>query len=202
MYVELLDRLRCTGNHADTWLVAAATRTEHRHLVEATLGCPACDATFEVRNGEVWLGDAIATAPMPVNDDEAMRAAALLRLEERGLYLLDGGWASLAHAIREIVDVDLILSDPPAGAAPDGQGTLRGVGSRWPLAAASLHGVALAHATAARVSDAVRVLRAGGRLVAPVDASLPAGVRELASDDRHWVAEKLPDVVPLSRARR
>ncbi|MBW7935561.1 MAG: hypothetical protein H3C62_18525, partial [Gemmatimonadaceae bacterium] len=95
-------------------------------------------------------------------------------------------------------------SYPPAGIteAGVGQGTLRGVGDRWPLAAASLHGLALSRITPARAADAVRVLRPSGRLVAPIDTPLPAGVRELARDDRHWVAEKVGDVIPLARARR
>jgi hypothetical protein len=35
----------------------------------------------------------------------------------------------------------------------------------------------------------VRVVRPGGRIVAPVHAPLPANVKELARDDRQWVAE-------------
>ncbi len=203
MFVELIDRLRCPVEHADTWLVAAASRVEHRHLVEATLGCPECGAEFEVRDGEVWFGDRVKRMPMPTSEDEAMRAAALLKLEERGLYLLDGGWGSLAGALQAILDVDLLLVDPASGdAGAAGQGILRGVGDRWPLAASSLHGIALDGASVARTADALRVLRALGRLVAPASAALPPGARELARDERHWVAEKVGDVVPLGRARR
>ncbi len=217
MYVDLIDRLRCTGEHADTWLVAAATRTAHRHLIEATLGCHECGAEFEIRDGELWIGARVERAPMPVSADEAMRAAALLRLEERGLYLLEGGWGSLAAALEQVLDVDIILVDPPAevsvraaaAAAASGGGddvvgkcTLRGVGDRWPIAGAALHGIAIERATSARLHDALRVLRTGGRLVAPADVAVPAAARELARDERHWVAEKVGDVVPLGRARR
>jgi len=217
VYVDLIDRLRCTGEHADTWLVAAATRTAHRHLIEATLGCHECGAEFEIRDGELWIGARVERAPMPVSADEAMRAAALLRLEERGLYLLEGGWGSLAAALEQVLDVDIILVDPPAevsvraaaAAAASGGGddvvgkcTLRGVGDRWPIAGAALHGIAIERATSARLHDALRVLRTGGRLVAPADVAVPAAARELARDERHWVAEKVGDVVPLGRARR
>lgn len=203
MFVELIDRLRCPNDHADTWLVATASRTAHRYLIDATLGCPECDAEYDVRDGDVYFGTPMASAAMPDSEDEAMRAAALLSMQERGLYLLDGGWASLASAVQGILDVDLLLADPPfaPGTASAGQGTLRGIGDRWPLASASLHGIALDRATPARIADAVRVLRAAGRLVAPVGAALPAGVRELARDERHWVAEKVGDVIPLRRAR-
>lgn len=210
MHVELIDRLRCPSPHADTWLVAAATRTAHRHLVEATLGCPECKAEFVVRDGELWLGECRDARPaavsVPVSADDAMRAAALLALEEHGLYLLDGAWGGAARGVQEILDVSLLLADPPPAdgdaAAPSAQGTLRGVGDRWPLADASLHGLAIDRVTPARLADAVRTLRPRGRLVAPVAAPLPPGVAELARDDRHWVAEKIADVVPLGRARR
>lgn len=217
MHVDLIDRLRCTGEHADTWLVAAATRTERRHLIEATLGCHVCGAEFELRGGELWFGARADSRPMRVNADETMRAAALLKLEERGLYLLEGGWGSLAAALPQVLEVDLILVDPPAevsaraaaaaaasGGDEDvmGRCTLRGVGDRWPIAGAALHGIAIERATVARLDDALRVLRAGGRLVAPADAAVPSGARELARDERHWVAEKVGDVIPLARARR
>jgi hypothetical protein len=205
VFVELLDRLRCPNDHADTWLVAAVSRTAHQRLIDATLGCPECGAEFVLRDGELLLGAPAASSPMPVTEDAVMRAAALLRLEERGLYLLDGAWGSLAAALRELLDVDLILADPPAapvGMGAVGQGILRGIGDRWPIAGGALHGIALDRATPQRTTDAVRVLRTGGRLVAPASAAVPAGTRELARDERHWVAEKADDVVPLVRARR
>jgi threonine dehydrogenase-like Zn-dependent dehydrogenase len=64
-------------------------------------------------------------------------------------------------------------------------------GPRWPLAARQAAAVALdaAHATPAQLAQAVRVLRPGGRLVAPAWAPLPEGVRELARDATEWVAE-------------
>lgn len=216
MYVDLIDRLRCPNDHADTWLVATATRTAHRRLIEATLGCHECGAEFEVLDGEVRFGTRVESAPMPVSEDETMRAAALLRLEERGLYLLDGGWGSLAPTLQQVLDVDIILADPPTftPADPDASAasgevvdtaskcTLRGVVDRWPIASASLHGIAMQRVTNARLADALRVLRAGGRLIAPANAPVPAGARELARDERHWVAEKVGDVISLSRAQR
>ncbi len=203
MFVELIDRLRCPNVHADTWLVATASRTAHRHLIDATLGCPECDAEYDVRDGDVLFGAPVSCDAMPASEAEAMRAAALLNLKERGLYVLDGAWGSLSSAMAQLLDVDVLLTDPPfpAGGSAAGQGTLRGVGDRWPLADASLHGLALGRATPARVADAVRLLRSGGRLVAPVHTALPPGVRELARDDRHWVAEKTGDVIPLTRRR-
>jgi hypothetical protein len=73
------------------------------------------------------------------------------------------------------------------------------------MASGSVRGVALDihHAESPWLADAVRVLRAGGRLVAPASAPLPAGTRELARDDREWVAvaEGTPaTIIPLRRS--
>lgn len=204
MLVELIDHLRCPNDHEEAWLVAVSARPARGRLTEGTLGCPVCDATFPVRGGDVFMGDGIASEPMPAGEHDAMRAAALLRLEEHGRYLLDGGWGSLASALRELLDVDLLLADPPTDhpESAAGQNVLRGVGDRWPLAVASMHGVALDRTSPGRLADAVRILKPGGRLVAPAAAPLPAGVAELARDERHWVAEKIADVIKLSRIRR
>ena len=203
MFVELIDRLRCPNDHEDTWLVAAASRTEARRLVDATLGCPVCEAEFAVRDGIVVFGESAPSAPMPAAEDEVMRAAALLHVQERGLYVLDAGWGSLASALLPLVSAEYLLVDPPAGiVAEEGVGILVGIGDRWPLAAASLQGMALERASAARVADAVRVLKLRGRLVAPSAVPVPVGVSELARDARHWVGEKISDVVTLGRAPR
>lgn len=210
MRVDLIDRLRCPTEHRDTWLVAAATQTVHRRLIVATLGCPECGAEFDVRDGEVWFGVPAPCEPLPLSDDETTRAAALLKLEEHGLYVLDSGWATFVHALQDMVDVDVLLADPPPfthgvytdAAEPEsfaGQGTLRGIADRWPLAAAALHGIAIDRATPARAADAVRILRENGRMVAPARLAVPAGMRELARDARHWVAEKTGDVIQLVR---
>lgn len=202
MLVELIDRLRCPHVHSDSWLVATVSRTEHRRLVDATLGCPVCGAEFEVRNGVVSFGEAVCSAPMMATEDEVIRSAALLRVEERGLYVLDAGWGSLAPGLLALITAEYLLIDPPAGiVAEESVGILSGVGDRWPLAGASLHGIAIERATSARLADALRTLRTGGRLVAPASAQVPSGARELARDERHWVAEKVGDVVSLARAR-
>lgn len=203
MFVELIDRLRCPNDHEDTWLVAAALRTEARRLVDATLGCPVCEAEFVVRDGVVVFGAPATSAPMPTAADDVMRAAALLHVQERGLYVLDAGWGSLAPALLPLISATYLLVDPPPGiVAEEGVGILVGIGDRWPLAAASLQGMALERASPPRVKDAVRVLKLRGRLVAPSSVPVPVGVSELARDARHWVGEKISDMVTLGRASR
>lgn len=57
-----------------------------------------------------------------------------------------------------------------------------------PLRTAVATGIAVGDTATA--GDAARVLRPGGRLLAPVAAELPPGMEELARDDREWVAVK------------
>lgn len=77
------------------------------------------------------------------------------------------------------------------------------VGSEIPVAAGSLLGVALDAWFAAKiVASAVRAVRPGGRIVGPVVIPAPPELSVLAHDDRYWVAQKAPQVVPLRRAVR
>src|SRR3954462_15554710 len=51
MFVEIVDALRCPRAHEESWLVLAAQRTEDRHVLEGTLGCPVCHATYPIHGG-------------------------------------------------------------------------------------------------------------------------------------------------------
>lgn len=213
MFVELVDLLRCPRAHEDTWLVAAAEATAGRHIVRGTLGCPVCRAEYSIRDGVVLFdagdGATAAGGSLPHLDDgeraaEAMRLAALLDLSSPGgTIVLGGAWQLCAAAVLALADVRVLLVDPPR--APDLREEVSAVrGAGLPVAAGAVRGAALDGRTAdpARLTAVVRALQPRGRLVAPVDVPLPAGVTELARDDRHWVAEREappPRLVPLAR---
>lgn len=217
MYVELIDALRCPRPHADTWLVAAAAETRDRCVVRGTLGCPVCRAEFPVTEGVAAFDQAPGPAREPLgtsaagaaagSDDEAVRLAALLGLTSPGgIVAVGGAWGAVVDALLQVADVRVLVVEPLHAHVPrEPVGALRGA---WlPVAAASLRGVALDHATAApeRLAAAVIALRPGGRLVAPAGTPVPSGARELARDERHWVAERAAPagaVVPLRRAPR
>jgi hypothetical protein len=135
-----------------------------------------------------------------------MRAAALLALTSAGgIVALAGAWDAAVDALLGVADVRVLVVEPAHAYAPrEGVGAVAGA---WlPVAPGSLRGVALDGPTAApeRLAAAVAALRPGGRLVAPAHAPVPDGVRELARDLRHWVAERdapAGAVVPLRRAR-
>jgi hypothetical protein len=77
------------------------------------------------------------------------------------------------------------------------------VGSEIPVAPGSVLGVALDSAfPAGIVASAVKAVRPGGRIVGPVAIPAPSGLAVLARDENYWVAQKAPEVIKLSRARR
>lgn len=209
MFIELVDALRCPVAHEDSWLVAAAERTEARHIVEGTLGCPVCKAQFAIHDGVADLrrahherSDADAE---PASADDAVRLAAFLGLDDsQGTVLLLGTWATHARALREVVEVNVIAADPPASMIGEpGISVLRCDGP-LPLAPGTSRGTAVDAADgSSRIASAVRATRIGGRVVAPVSVPVPAGLRELARDERLWVAEREPDlpIVSLTRKR-
>jgi uncharacterized protein YbaR (Trm112 family) len=205
MFIELVDALRCPEPHEESWLVASATRTEARHIVDGMLGCPVCHAQFPVRNGVADFR-CEPTMPMPAEPDPflrgdaatAMRLAAFLGLSDAlGFVVLLDEWGAQASALRELVEIPILLVDPPAGR--EGEPGISVVLSDGlpPLAAGAARATAIGQATAERAAAAVRITRAGGRLIAPARLPVPEGVREIARDDALWVGEKEPERSPL-----
>lgn len=193
MNIELIDRLRCPAVHEDSWLVAAATRTVDRRIVEGTLGCPVCGAEYAIRAGAVWFGgaDAPAVASMAgAGADAPIRLAAMLGLDERGgVYVLDGSWGALLSGLAiAFPDAHFVLlaTRDAAGAGA----VLRGTGEGIPLAAGSARGVALERASSALAQAATAALAPKGRLVAPAVSGVPAAFTVLARDNAWWVGER------------
>jgi uncharacterized protein YbaR (Trm112 family) len=201
MFIELVDALRCPVPHEESWLVAATARMEARHIVDGTLGCPVCSAQYKIRRGVVDFrrsgGEVVATHVVS-DGEQAMRIAALLDLSEaHGFAVLLGDWGAHAHELASIVELPLLLIDPPAGitGAP-GISVLRTDGE-LPLAAGAARAMAIDAAGSSRVSSALRATRVNGRVLAPVAVELPAEVRELARDESVWVGERTAPSSPL-----
>jgi uncharacterized protein YbaR (Trm112 family) len=196
VFVEIVDALRCPRDHEESWLVLAARRTEERHVLEGTLGCPVCRAEYPIHDGIADFTDpattrapaaALHTLPPPDH------LAAMLNLGDAlGFAVLTGAWGTRADELIETIDAPpLLVIDPPAGVVM-GHG-LSGLlaGAKLPLATGAARAVATDATDPARVADAVRVARVGGRIVAPAESRVPDGVRELARDDAVWVGERL-----------
>jgi hypothetical protein len=186
-------------------LIATASHTNNRHIIEGTLGCPVCHAEFELHKGALELGGA-SIMPMLMPDalshEKMIRLGALLGLDERGgLYVLDfissyftGSLVGLSPNSQFVA----LASGPEIAGA---SGVIIGHGDGIPLAAGCARGIVLDYATPELLRSAVQVLAPGGRLVAPANAIVPDGIKELARDGAQWVGER--EVVPvLSELRR
>ncbi len=198
MFTELIDTLRCPNPHEDSWLVATSTKTAGRHIITGKLGCPVCRATFEIVEGEVlFAGAGGLQLSRVLNDDAAFRLAAQLHLVEAPQpILLSGRWSAAVTPLRTIVStVIMFVADATSVVTLDERvSTLRMPTTGIPLATGSLRALALdaAHAAPSFLSDAARVLRTAGRLVAPVATLLDASLwRTLAADAEVIVAERL-----------
>lgn len=136
-----------------------------------------------------------------------MRAGALLGLTAPGgTVALAPAWAEYAHPLVALTDVTVLAVAPPSGfTTGDGVSALAGT-PRLPVGAGVCRGVALdawVADDATALSAWILAVRAGGRVVAPADLPVPAGVRELARDARHWVGEReaAPTQAPIALRR-
>jgi hypothetical protein len=213
MFIELVESLRCPRPHEFTWLVASTLEMAGRDIRRGLLGCPSCSARYPIREGVVDFQTRDGTTPIPDStpladpsgDPElAMRVAALFDLTSPGGFIvLAGEWAHAAPALRALVEgVEvLVLNGTVALTSGNGISLARTDGS-IPIRPGVARGLALDERHAVHVRAAARALRQYGRLVAPVTASLPADLEELARDGRDWVATKRVETaegVPLRR---
>jgi uncharacterized protein YbaR (Trm112 family) len=194
MFIELVDALRCPAVHEESWLVASTTRTEARHIVTGTLGCPVCMAEYPINDGVVDFRrdrESALTQTAGSSPETAMRLVAMLDLADAtGFAVLLGQWGTLALELTQLVETPLIAVDPPAGGVGfPGVSVIRCDGE-IPLASGAARATAIDAHNRSRTDSAVRVTRTKGRVLAPADLSVPAGVRELARDQHVWVGER------------
>jgi hypothetical protein len=182
-HIELVDLLRCPRTHEESWLVATADRMVGRHIVEGQLGCPVCEASYRVDGGDVLFSPRTSVATSTSDEvADVLRTAAMLNLADPGgVVLLVGGWGAYADAVSTVVDAHILVLDPTTAQV---RASRVYAGGAVPLAAASVRAVATDQPEAV-----VRVVKPGGRIVAPVTAPVPPGVKELARDARYWVGE-------------
>jgi uncharacterized protein YbaR (Trm112 family) len=212
VFIELIDLLRCTNAHEDIWLVASFKTVSNRFVLEASLGCPSCSAQYPVHEGIANFSAGVAlpsweaerAAASHGKEELATRAGAYLAATEPGATIVLGGvWAYAARELSEMAEVRVLALNAPDEVKESHTVGLLRVGSEIPVAPGSVLGVALdAWFPAKIVESAVRVVRPGGRIVAPASFNTPSGLSVLAHDDKYWVAQKAPEVIKLSRANR
>lgn len=206
MHLELVELLRCPKPHAQSVLVAASDRTSARYVLQGVLGCPECGAEYVIQDGLAHFSDDAKRVPGAENasshqdGDRALRIAAQLGMTEgRSVYALVGFSVRTVLAIRALVPARLLVVNPTdsdafgdpsvsLGTAP--AGIVRSA-DLLPLVLMKFDGVAFAALPqCSMLEQAVALLKSGGRIVAPAECPLPAGMTELVRDDREWVATR------------
>jgi uncharacterized protein YbaR (Trm112 family) len=200
VFIEMIDLLRCPRDHEETWLVAAFTTMDGRFVVEGKLGCPVCNASYDVIEGVAHFGGEISEAFAPnVSTESVMRTAALLNLVRPGsLAVLCGSEASAAEDLSELTQTRVIVMNPAASIEDTEHVGTVVTDERIPLASSSVDGIAMGDCHSL-LGDALRVLRPSGRLTVSVGAELPSGFREIARDDQCVVAEAIGPLMSLQR---
>jgi uncharacterized protein YbaR (Trm112 family) len=210
VFVELIESLRCPRTHDESALIASATKTEARHIIDGVLGCPVCNAEFPIRDGVAHFGPPPTLAAFEVPSQEtAMRLAAFLELTDaQGFALLCSRWAIHIEPLSRLTETPIVAVNPSiAMPVRLAAGAIRG--SVVPFAEGSARAFALDNAASkAIIASGVRAVRAGGRVLGPATLPVPEGVSEIVRDETMWVGEKTaasqstPRLVPLSRAKK
>lgn len=204
MRLELAERLRCPGAHAPTPLVVVAAQVVDRDLRRGTAGCMRCGCEARFDDGDLWFGpraDATTTVPTDSPSPEALdRLQALLGLADSGgAVLLGGRYAASAAGLQARLDVMVVVFDP-SGTRFTSATRIVGCSDAVPVTDETFRAAALD--VSHDLAIALRTVRSGGRILAPLDCERPSEVTLLASDASEWVGERgmARPVVPLRRA--
>ena len=195
MHILLTDVLACPRCGPEFGLILLADRIDARRVVEGRLGCPNCREQYVISDGVAYMDagveDSTADSPVPVEQSEATRIAALLGVTQGpGYVLLAGDAARQASAVADLIaDVEVIAVVRSAEGAPQGHGRSLVVSRGIPVVPAKMAGVALTgHRIAELLENCARALKPAGRLLldpAPDDAAqrlAPLGLRVLAHE--------------------
>ena len=198
MFIELTDHLRCPAEHAESFLVLIPYAMEGRRVVRGTLGCPVCQAEYQIAAGVALLGEPPAWFAGRGSRPSAMAADGLLALlgldGPGGFVALVGAAAQVAPELSDsLPGVHCVAINPPPGLDPAGKVSMvRSV--RWPLKARSMRGIVIAGAAAANpdwrdrsLQTVLPGLRVGG------EGEPPAGDL-LAAAGGWWVVRGGPGV--------
>jgi hypothetical protein len=178
-----------------------------RFVIEGKLGCPVCDASYPIASGVARFADesqpelADPGSASPAAPPDPVRIAALVDLTRPGkTVVIEGAAAAIAHHLVELTGARVITVNAP-GPEDEAEGVAAAtVGKRLPLASASVDGLVIGPTPSFDMTEASRVLRRGGRLLAPASLRAAEGpFRELARDGENVVLEAVGEFVKLTR---
>jgi hypothetical protein len=207
MRLELTERLRCPSTHPPTPLVVVAREKRDRDLREGYAGCPVCRLEARITAGHLQFeGVASAPALAPTGaTPELERVIALLGLSEPGgAVLLTGRYAALAESLAALTEAAVVVMHAGTPRASDQVSAVLGALGSVPFTDGTFRGAALDDTTPVAIAaDAVRTVALRGRVLAAAALPMPTGLKQLARDDREWVAarELTEAVVALRRGR-
>ena len=211
MFIELIEALRCPRHDEDSALVAAAERTESRHILDGVLGCPVCGAEFRIAKGIAYFDEPrTPTRHESADAETGMRVAAFLELTDaRSFAVLCGRWGAQLDFLLRLTQTPLVLLNPPPDTPVDAAAGVLITRDVAPFAADSVRAAALDAGNDPLAASMIRAVRPRGRMIGPESLRVSGGVTEIARDARMWVGEKAaapdgegtPRLVPLKRAR-
>lgn len=206
MFIELIDGLRCTSDHAPICLVAAITKRDDRHVIEGTLGCPTCRREYPIRDGIAWFretveADATLFPVVPADAEGAMRIGAFLAVSDGITIALVGDWGRYASELAGLVGLRVFAVNPQGAVAESEHVGVVYTDTRLPFKLGSLRGIAIdgSEWSAQDLELAARLLSPGGRMVAPASSPVPGEIEEIIRDERQWIGEKRGALVALHR---
>lgn len=218
MLLDLCESLACPRCGPPQGVIVLVERMELGRVLDGRLDCPNCETRFPLRDGIVEFGppsalEATPEPPRPTGDpDDAVTAAALLGIRHgRGLIVVGPGLGAAAAQISSLCGGCEVLrleprALPPVDSRVEEQGTGLEQGTVTPLLGVphgmipvlgtKAIGVAVEGGGRPLLSEAVRVLVPGGRMVVirpvPETEALLSELRVelLAADPRAIVARR------------
>jgi uncharacterized protein YbaR (Trm112 family) len=194
VFIELTDILRCPESHDEQFLVLLPEQMSGRSVRTGHLGCPVCRREYRIEDGVIFL----SSTPPPTPDAnpidplvDATAIAAFLGLAGPGGYVgVVGNLPGLEGAlVGGLPGIHVAAINPPAG-TPElpMMSVLRA--TSIPIKSRSLRGVVLGSRLGSDpywVSEAVRVVLPGLRVVGQGTAPAREGLNILASAGGWWV---------------
>ncbi|MEO6591445.1 MAG: hypothetical protein ABIO52_03925 [Gemmatimonadaceae bacterium] len=194
--------------------MAAFNRMDGRFVIDGKLGCPICSASYPISDGTVdFRSDAPAASqpgksrPLDVlaaaPEEMTLRVAGMLGLTRAGAaVVLSRMPAEIAGAVAELAGVRVVsVNRTGDGDERENIASVR-ADERLPFGSGSIDAMMITgDVSPGDIGEGLRVLKTGGRLVAPAGTPLAGNLRELARDDRFIVAEFTGPLVTLLPGR-